>query len=158
MKARCHCNMYKLSINLHFKYSQSSRDQAFQYLDRKKVFLFFQYLQKPTTTSCFISVFDGYELHTEQNFALDVEIQKLGKPHWPRPSNVLYSELIMYLVTGGFTVTQIIHPWSTKIGKIDIFACYKPCKNETRKSNSTIDMVTDDKGMIFVTLKLRPSS
>ena len=101
-------------------------------------------------------MFDGYELHTEQNFALDAEIQKLGKPHGPRPSNVLYSELIMYLVTGRFTVTQIIHPWSTKIAKIDIFASHKPCKNENRKSNSAIDMVTDDKDMIFVTLKLRP--
>ena len=53
--------------------------------------------------------------YTEQNFALDVEIQKLGKPHGPRPSNELYSELIMYLVTGRFTVTLIINPWSTKI-------------------------------------------
>ena len=44
--------------------------------------------------------------YTEQNFALDVEIQKLGKPHGPRPSNVLYSELIMYLVTGRFTDTD----------------------------------------------------
>ena len=69
---------------------------------------------------------------------------KTRKAAWPRPSNVLYSELIMYLVTGRFTVTLIIHRWSTKIGIIDIFASYKPFENETRKSNSAIDMVTDN--------------
>ena len=89
-------------------------------------------------------MFNCYELYTEQNFALDVEIQKLGKPHGPRPcTNVLHCELVTYPVTGRFTVTLIIHLWSTKIGKIDIFASYKPCKKETRKSNFAIDMVAD---------------
>ena len=55
-----------------------------------------------------------------------------------------------------FTVTLIIGPWSTKIGQIDIFSGYKPCKNETGKSNSPIDVVTDDEGMSIVTLILRP--
>ena len=70
-------------------------------------------------------MFNCYEFYTEQNSALDVEIQKLGKPHGPRPSNVLYSKLIMYLVHDRFTVTLIMHPWSTKIGEIDIFAGFK---------------------------------
>ena len=50
----------------------------------------------------------------------------------------------MWLVTSRFTVTLVIRPWSTKIEQIGIFASHKPCKNETRKSNSAIDVVTDD--------------
>ena len=48
------------------------------------------------------------------------------------------------LVTSCFTVTLIVRPWSTKIEQIGIFASHKPCKNETRMSNSAIDVVTDD--------------
>ena len=54
--------------------------------------------------------------------------------------------------TSRFTVTLIIRQWSTKIGQIYVFVSYKPCKNETRKSNSAIDVVTDDEGKIIVTL------
>ena len=48
----------------------------------------------------------------------------------------------MWLVTSRFTVTLIICTWSTKIEQVAIFASQKPCKNETRKSNSAIDVVT----------------
>ena len=57
------------------------------------------------------------------------------------------------LVTSCFTVTLIIHPWSTKIEEIGIFASHKPCMNETRKSNSAIDVVTDDEDMIIIALR-----
>ena len=56
------------------------------------------------------------------------------------------------LATSCFTVTLIIRPWSTKIEQIGIFASHKPYKNETRKSNSTIDVVTDDEDMIIIAL------
>ena len=57
------------------------------------------------------------------------------------------------LVTSCFTVTLISRPWSTKIEQIRIFASHKPCKNETRKSNSAVDVVTDDEDMIIIALR-----
>ena len=57
------------------------------------------------------------------------------------------------LVTSCFTVTLIVRPWSTKIEQIGIFASHKPCKNETRMSNSAIDVVTDDEDMIIIALR-----
>ena len=82
----------------------------------------------------------------EQNFALDVEIQKLGKPHGPRPSNVMYSELIMSdnLATGRFTVILIIYPWSTKIGKSTFSLDINPArtKPESRIPPSTWSQTT----------------
>ena len=57
------------------------------------------------------------------------------------------------LVTSCFTVTLIVRPWSTKIEQIGIFAGHNPCKNETRMSNSAIDVVTDDEDMIIIALR-----
>ena len=72
----------QLSINLHFKYSQSSRDRDFQYLYCKGLLIF------PMPAKAHYILASHYQQYTEQNFVLDVEIKKkLGKPHGPRPSN-----------------------------------------------------------------------
>ena len=56
-------SLFSKDTNLNFKYSHSLRDRDFQDRDSKKSSNFSDDLQ-------------------EQNFALDVELQKLGKPAW----------------------------------------------------------------------------
>ena len=63
--------------NLNFNYLQSLRDRDFHYRDHKKPPHFSDACKIPLN-SCFIWVF--------KNFASDVELRKLRKPHGPRPS------------------------------------------------------------------------
>ena len=71
-------SLFLKDANLNFKYSQSLTDGDFQYRDRKKP-SHFSDTCKSQLDSCFI--------HVSENFALDVELQKLGKPHGPRPTH-----------------------------------------------------------------------
>ena len=70
-------SLFLKDANLNFKHSQSLRDRDLQYRDRKKP-SHFSDACKNQPNSCFIQVFE--------NFALDVELKKLGKPHGPRPT------------------------------------------------------------------------
>ena len=77
IKKTVHMNsLFLKDANLNLKYSQSRRDLDFQCRDRKKSSRFSDACKSPLN-SCFIKVFE--------NFALDVELQKLGKSHGPRP-------------------------------------------------------------------------
>ena len=71
-------SLFLKDANLNFESSQSLGDRDFQYRDRKKPSYFSDVCKKPLN-SCFIQVFE--------NFAMDFELQKLGKPHGPRPSS-----------------------------------------------------------------------
>ena len=69
-------SLFLKDANLNFKYSQSLRDRDFQYRDRKKLSNF--------SDAC-KSLLNSYFIYAFENFALDVELQKLEKPHGPRP-------------------------------------------------------------------------
>ena len=68
-------SLFLKDTDLNFKYSQSLRNWNFQYLNRRKPSPFSNAC-KSQLNSCFMQVFE--------NFALDVEVQELGKPHGPR--------------------------------------------------------------------------
>ena len=78
-----HSNMYCVIVNKLTLQIQSSRDRDFQYLYCKRSSRFSDACKSPLH-SCFILMFNvsHYQQYTEQNFVVDVEIQKTRKAAW----------------------------------------------------------------------------